>query len=282
MIEKISNAFNLTVSEFLASTDDPFEYLNSKVYDTLEKWRAEQKEQYEKQGNIMANVIECLNHYQMSRNMFSKHLGISPNLLRKYIYCKALLPDEMLNKMCEILGYTVEDLLKENKNFYDSDYEDDDYEDDDEDYSDDEDDDFEDEDYEDDDFEDDDDDEDEPDEDYEGYDEDDEDDGTIDMESSKENIVGQTLKVLRIKNKKSLDKVCKDLNISKAHLWEVEKGRKNPSFSYVVNLARYYGVSLDYLLGEEECTTADIIYKHVKQMNEKMRKKVLQIVQILL
>jgi transcriptional regulator with XRE-family HTH domain len=44
--------------------------------------------------------------------------------------------------------------------------------------------------------------------------------------------------------------------VSKAHVWELEKGRSaNPSFDLVQKLARYFGVTPDELTGEAVAPT---------------------------
>jgi transcriptional regulator with XRE-family HTH domain len=48
-----------------------------------------------------------------------------------------------------------------------------------------------------------------------------------------------------------LQQVADKVGVSKAHVWELEKGRsKNPSFELVRKLAAHYGVSIDVLTGE--------------------------------
>lgn len=62
--------------------------------------------------------------------------------------------------------------------------------------------------------------------------------------------IGQTLFNLRQKNKESLQQVADKVGVSKAHIWELEKGHsKNPSFDLVQRLAKHYGVSTDVLAG---------------------------------
>ena len=91
---------------------------------------------------------------------------------------------------------------------------------------------------------------------------------------------GRKLKQLR--GRKSLDKTSNELKLSKSFLWELEKGRKNPSLSNVVLLARYYNVSVDFLLNEEaDCTTSDKIFNKVKSLKEEDQKKVLQLLNVL-
>ncbi|AXI41775.1 helix-turn-helix domain-containing protein [Sulfitobacter sp. SK011] len=65
--------------------------------------------------------------------------------------------------------------------------------------------------------------------------------------------IGERLFSLRQKSGQSLQAVADAAGISKAHIWELEKGHsKNPSFDLVRNLATHFGVSIDALVGEEE------------------------------
>ena len=91
---------------------------------------------------------------------------------------------------------------------------------------------------------------------------------------------GRKLKQLR--GRMSLDKASNEMHLSKSFLWELEKGRKNPSLSNVILLARYYNVSVDFLLNEEaDCTTSDKICNRVKRLSESDQKKVLELLNIL-
>ncbi len=63
--------------------------------------------------------------------------------------------------------------------------------------------------------------------------------------------IGEKLFSLRQKSGESLQQVAEKVGVSKAHVWELEKGRsKNPSFELVGKLAAHYGVSIDVLTGQ--------------------------------
>lgn len=65
--------------------------------------------------------------------------------------------------------------------------------------------------------------------------------------------IGTRLFSLRQKNGESLQHVADSVGISKAHIWELEKGRsKNPSFDLIQKLAKHFGVSIDELVGKAE------------------------------
>lgn len=65
--------------------------------------------------------------------------------------------------------------------------------------------------------------------------------------------IGEQLMSLRQKNKQSLQQVADAIGVSKAHVWELEKGRSaNPSFDLVQRLAKHFGVDIDVLTGDSE------------------------------
>src|SRR3954454_13128248 len=64
---------------------------------------------------------------------------------------------------------------------------------------------------------------------------------------------------LRRSKGKSLQEVAEAVGVSKAHIWELEKGRAdNPSMALVTRLADYFEVSVASLAGEDvESSNAD-------------------------
>lgn len=71
---------------------------------------------------------------------------------------------------------------------------------------------------------------------------------------------------LRQKSGQSLQTVADAVGISKAHVWELEKGRsKNPSFELVQKLARHYGVSIDALVGKDD--EPDAAYLQIERLH---------------
>lgn len=55
---------------------------------------------------------------------------------------------------------------------------------------------------------------------------------------------------LRHQKRKSLQEVATALDVSKPHIWELEKGNsKNPSMDLLKKLSKYYDVRIDYLAG---------------------------------
>ncbi len=64
--------------------------------------------------------------------------------------------------------------------------------------------------------------------------------------------LARKLNQLRLKSGESLQDVATAVGVSKAHVWELEKGRaENPSMALVTRLADHFGVSLGYLVGED-------------------------------
>ena len=71
--------------------------------------------------------------------------------------------------------------------------------------------------------------------------------------------LGLRIAGLRMKRHQSLQQVADAVGVSKAHIWELEKGRTdNPSMALVTRLADHFGVSVSFLVGEEvEAPDAD-------------------------
>lgn len=64
--------------------------------------------------------------------------------------------------------------------------------------------------------------------------------------------VGSRIAELRRRKGQSLQQVGDGVGVSKAHIWELEKGRTdNPSMALVTRLADHFGVSIGFLVGEE-------------------------------
>lgn len=64
--------------------------------------------------------------------------------------------------------------------------------------------------------------------------------------------LAQRLAELRRDKDQSLQQVADAVEVSKAHIWELEKGRTdNPSMALVTRLADHFGVSVAYLVGED-------------------------------
>ena len=64
--------------------------------------------------------------------------------------------------------------------------------------------------------------------------------------------LGARITKLRLKKGESLQQVADAVGVSKAHIWDLEKGNaQNPSMALVTRLADHFGVSLAALVGED-------------------------------
>ena len=72
--------------------------------------------------------------------------------------------------------------------------------------------------------------------------------------------LGHRIATLRRRKGQSLQQVADAVGVSKAHIWELEKGRAdNPSVALVTRLADHLGVSVAFLVSEEiESPDADM------------------------
>lgn len=89
--------------------------------------------------------------------------------------------------------------------------------------------------------------------------------------------IGERLFSLRQKSGQSLQQVADAIGVSKAHIWELEKGRsQNPSFELVKKLAGHFGVSIDELVGTDPEPTAKELqvtrlYRGLESLSERDR-----------
>lgn len=83
---------------------------------------------------------------------------------------------------------------------------------------------------------------------------------------------------LRQRSKASLQSVADAVGVSKAHIWEMEKGRTaNPSFELVQKLAAHFGVKPEVLTGTEdiphpEQQQIDRIHRDLQTLSPRDRK----------
>jgi transcriptional regulator with XRE-family HTH domain len=60
--------------------------------------------------------------------------------------------------------------------------------------------------------------------------------------------IGDKIKELRIRNKQSLQQVADSVGVSKAHIWEMERGTSaNPGLELLKKLAEHFKVTVAYL-----------------------------------
>ena len=64
--------------------------------------------------------------------------------------------------------------------------------------------------------------------------------------------VAARLAQLRREKNQSLQGVAEAVGVSKAHIWELERGRaSNPSMALITRLADHFGVTVAFLVGED-------------------------------
>ncbi len=67
--------------------------------------------------------------------------------------------------------------------------------------------------------------------------------------------LAEILKELRLRKGESLQKVADAVGVSKAHIWELEKGTSaNPGIELLSNLAQHFNVTVSFLANEESTT----------------------------
>ena len=97
--------------------------------------------------------------------------------------------------------------------------------------------------------------------------------------------IGERLFNLRQESGQSLQQVADAVGASKAHVWELEKGRsQNPSFDLVRRLATHFGVSIDVLAGDGDVPDTDAlqiarINRGLAELSERDRRAVEQMVE---
>ena len=63
--------------------------------------------------------------------------------------------------------------------------------------------------------------------------------------------LAEKLRAERAKKGVTEPEAAKAIGVSQSFISHIESGRKIPSTAVIVSIAKYYGVSLDYLLGDE-------------------------------
>jgi transcriptional regulator with XRE-family HTH domain len=93
------------------------------------------------------------------------------------------------------------------------------------------------------------------------------------------------LNQLRLRKGESLQDVAAAVGVSKAHIWELEKGRsENPSMGLVTRLAEHFGVSVAFLIGEDPTASdADVelarMFRQAQELDEGDRRLLDQLLQ---
>lgn len=86
--------------------------------------------------------------------------------------------------------------------------------------------------------------------------------------------LGERLNQLRTKSKKTLKEIGDAVGLSAVYISDLEKGKKkNPSSEVLRDLANYFDVSTDYLLGREEKDITNPDIRAIARAGEKMSTK---------
>jgi transcriptional regulator with XRE-family HTH domain len=100
---------------------------------------------------------------------------------------------------------------------------------------------------------------------------------------SKEGVgmsLGAKLLRLRVEKKMSLQDLATALDISKTHLWEIEKGRsRNPSIEILTSIANHFRIPIADLVGENPNAEGEdagmvAMYRNLKQLSEPDRETI--------
>ncbi len=94
--------------------------------------------------------------------------------------------------------------------------------------------------------------------------------------------IGNRIKQWRVKTNQSLQDVADAVKVSKAHIWEIERGgSQNPSMDLLKKLAEHFGVSVSKLIGEdtpsEEQEGLMVLYRDLKHLSESDREYIKQL-----
>lgn len=96
--------------------------------------------------------------------------------------------------------------------------------------------------------------------------------------------LNEKLRKIRKEKNISLERLSKEIKMSKSYLWELEKGTKNPTVKTLDKLARFFGTTLDYLMDEDDNssidTTVEIFYR-VERLSREEQEKINKLIQML-
>lgn len=85
--------------------------------------------------------------------------------------------------------------------------------------------------------------------------------------------VGKKIKLLRNKRSLEAQKLASDLNVGKSTLSNWENDRRTPDTDTLIKIAKYFDVSVDYLIGNTDVKTDDAIISNLTDIdNDKMVK----------
>ncbi|EAK8929999.1 helix-turn-helix domain-containing protein [Listeria monocytogenes] len=76
-------------------------------------------------------------------------------------------------------------------------------------------------------------------------------------------MFANTLKKLRKNENLTQDQLASKIGITRDTLANYETGRREPDFTTLKNIAEYFNVTTDYLLGKEEFDNRDLLAAHI-------------------
>ncbi|EHC6275942.1 helix-turn-helix transcriptional regulator [Listeria monocytogenes serotype 1/2b] len=77
-------------------------------------------------------------------------------------------------------------------------------------------------------------------------------------------MFSDTLRKLRNKEQLTQDQLASKVGITRDTLANYETGRREPDFATLKNIANYFEVSTDFLLGREEFDNSDLFAAHIE------------------
>ncbi len=82
------------------------------------------------------------------------------------------------------------------------------------------------------------------------------------------------LKELRRKKGESLQKVADAVDVSKAHIWELEKGTsKNPGLDLLTKLSRHFSIPVAFLIDDEASPQDAAAQQFFRELDGKLSDK---------
>ena len=71
--------------------------------------------------------------------------------------------------------------------------------------------------------------------------------------------IGRTIKELRQKNNITQSQLADILNVSPSSITMYENGRRLPDITTIIHIAKYFNVSVDYLIGNSDIPNTNIL-----------------------
>lgn len=96
-------------------------------------------------------------------------------------------------------------------------------------------------------------------------------------------MFSQKLKELRISHRLTQAQLAKEIGIGVSTIGMYESNIRNPSFSTLLKIANYFGVSIDYLVGDSSKQTSDVtdVIEQLKDLSLEDKKQILDFIKFL-